>query len=52
MGVYLSEPNKEKHTIHEKGTRMDYVCAEMQGKGTNMQAGGRPWRMQPFTSST
>lgn len=32
MGVYLSEPNKQKNTVLGEGKNLKYVAAGMQGK--------------------
>lgn len=53
MGVYLSEPNKDKHFSEgDNKAGMSFVSAEMQGKSKVMQAGERPWKMQLSTIST
>lgn len=37
MGVYLSEPNKEKNVVEGKGLTCKYVAAGMQGWRANME---------------
>lgn len=37
MGVYLTTPNKEKHTVEDKNAKYSYVASGMQGWRTNME---------------
>jgi hypothetical protein len=48
MGVYLSEPNKEKHITAGSGKGLTFVSAEMQGNPPPTKAGGKTWRMQTY----
>ena len=36
MGVYLSEPNKDKHFVEGAINGMSFVSAEMQGKAESI----------------
>jgi len=48
MGVYLSEPNKEKHFAEGSAGVISFVSAEMQGTVYAMQVGEKPWKTQLF----
>ena len=50
MGVYLSEPNKDKHFMEGEKGNTSFVSAEMQGNSGNIQAGEKPWKTQPSTN--
>lgn len=52
MGPYLSEPIKTKSMHKGVGNGFSFCVSEMQGTRGITQAGGRPWRTQPFTSPT
>ena len=47
MGVYLSEPNKEKHIVEGTGVGYSFVSAEMQGNSHTSQDGERACKTQP-----
>ena len=47
MGVYLSEPNKEKHTVEGTGVGYSFVSAEMQGNCHSSQDGEKACKTQP-----
>lgn len=48
MGVYLSEPNKEKHFAQGSDGGISFVSAEMQGTVYAMKVGEKPWKTQLF----
>jgi hypothetical protein len=50
MGVYLSEPNKEKHIAEGQNKALSFVTAEMQGMLLLRKDGERLWKMPPFTT--
>lgn len=52
MGVYLSEPNKEKKINEGFKKGVSYCVAEMQGKFYFIQAGEETCKMQPFARLT
>lgn len=52
MGVYLSEPNKEKKISEGSITGLSYVSAEMQGNLREIQVGAKVWKTQPSTFLT
>jgi len=52
MGVYLSEPNKDKHWQEGSGPAYSFVSAEMQGTFLSIQVGERAWKMRPFITAT
>lgn len=52
MGVYQSEPNKDKHISSGSVPGISFVSAEMQGKPNYMQAGEKAWKTQPSILST
>lgn len=52
MGVYLSEPNKDKHISSGSSDKINFVSAEMQGKPDCTQAGEKAWKTQPSILST
>lgn len=47
MGVYLSEPNTNKHLKEGKKDAMAFVSGEMQGIIIVIEAGEKVWRMLP-----
>ena len=52
MGVYLSEPNKDKHFADGSAPGFSFVSAEMQGTPLPTQVGARTWRMRQSTTPT
>ena len=52
MGVYLSEPNKDKHFAEGTGNGFAFISAEMQGKHASRQVGGKAWKTPPSTIPT
>lgn len=48
MGVYLSEPNTNKHLKEGKKDAMAFVSGEMQGIIIFIEAGGKVWKMLPY----
>ena len=52
MGVYLSEPNKDKHFAEGSTTGFSFVSAEMQGSHFLMKVGEKTWKTPPSTILT
>lgn len=51
MGVYLSEPNKDKKILEGCKEGVSFCSAEMQGIPSFTQVGGKIWRMLPSAPS-
>lgn len=52
MGVYLSEPNKEKKVNEGYKKGVSYCAVEMQGITSVTQAGEETWKTQTSAPST
>ena len=52
MGVYLSEPNKDKHFAEGTGNGYTFISAEMQGKHLTNQVGEKACKMLPSITLT
>ena len=48
MGVYLSEPNREKKVNEGYKKGVGFCSVEMQGKTSFIQDGEEIWRMQQY----